>query len=156
MSATSTSTHRHPTRSKCSPIASNQRNAVVSPSTGDLEEHKSLIKGKDKETWLNSCSNKLGRLTQGIRDVKGTNCISFIHHSEVPKDKKADYSRIACSVRPNKNETHRTRINLGANVLQCNGSTSPPMPDLNTLKLLINGVVSPPKKPWHLTSKTTT
>ena len=117
----------------------------MNQSIGDLEEHKSLIKGKDKEAWLNSCSNELRRLTQGIRDVKGTNCISFVHHSEIPKDKKATYARIVCSVRPNKKETHRTRITVGGNVLHYDGNTSTPTADLTTLKLLANSVISTPK-----------
>ena len=85
-----TNNHRHPTRSKHLPTTDNQCNAVMSLSTGDLEENKSMIKvkGKDKDTWLNSCSKKLGRLAQGIRDIKGTAWISFIHHLDVTKDKK--------------------------------------------------------------------
>ena len=97
-----TSTHRCPTRSKHSPTTENQCNAVMNLSTGALEECKSLIKGKDKETWLNSCSNELRRLTQGIRDIKSTNCIFHIHHLEVATNKKAAYARTSCSIRPNK------------------------------------------------------
>ena len=94
---------------------------------------------------MQSCGNELGRLAQGIRGIKGTDRISFIHHSEVPKYKKAAYARIVCSIGPNKKETHRTSITIGGNTLQYGGNTSAPTADLTTLKLLINSVVSTPK-----------
>ena len=74
----------------------------MNPSTGELEDHKNLIKGKDKEMWLNYCSNELGILDQGIRDIKSTASVSFRYYSDVPKDKKYSYARIVFSIRPKK------------------------------------------------------
>ena len=94
---------------------------------------------------MQSCGNELGRLAQGIRGIKGTDRISFIHHSDFPKDKKDSYARIVFSIKQSKKETHITRITAGGNVLQCDGNTSAPTADLATLKLLINSVVSTSK-----------
>ena len=46
-------------------------------------------------------ANELGRLAQGIRDVKGTNTITFIKKSEIPKGRLKDitYGRIVVSYR---------------------------------------------------------
>ena len=84
-------------------------------------------------------------LAQGVRDILDTDCISFVHHSNAPKDKKADHSRIEHSIRPSKKETHITRITVGRNVLKCYVNASAKMANLTTLKLLINSVVSTPK-----------
>ena len=110
-----------------------------------MEEYRQLQKGKDKTIWQRSFSNELGRLAQGIRDIKGTNCISFIPHSQIPKGKKVAYARIVCTTRPQKKETHRTRMTIGDNLLDYDGKTKTPTADLITLKLLLNSVLSIPK-----------
>ena len=61
------------------------------------------------------------------------------------KIKKVAYARIACSIRPQKKETHRTRMTIGGNALDYDGKTKTPTADLITLKLLLNSVLSTPK-----------
>ena len=60
---------------------------VIYEDTGKALEYRDLIK-KEKylDTWSTSLANELGRLAQGISDVKGTNTIFFIPKSEIPKD----------------------------------------------------------------------
>ena len=50
--------------------------AVIDDDTGQALEYQDLIKNeKYRDTWSTSLANELGRLAQGIRDVKGTNTI---------------------------------------------------------------------------------
>ena len=141
--------HRYNTRSKANRRTSanskvGQANAVLNPETGKLEEYRSLRLGKDKHLWIQSFSNELGRLTQGVRDIKGTDCITFIKKSDIPKHKKIAYARIVCSIRPQKKEPYRTRMTIGGNLLDYAGNTKAPTADLVTMKLLLNSVLSTP------------
>ena len=43
---------------------------------------------ENQERWGPSLSNELGRLAQGIRDVKGNNALTFVEKHEVPRNKK--------------------------------------------------------------------
>ena len=62
--------------------------AVWDPEQQKMLEFKDLIKNpKTKQVWTTSLANELGRLSQGIRDIKGSNCIKFIHKHQVPKGK---------------------------------------------------------------------
>ena len=66
-------------------------------------EYRDLIKSeKHRRIWERSLANKFGRLAQGIRDVKGTNTITFILKSDIPKNRLRDvtYGRIVVSYRP--------------------------------------------------------
>jgi hypothetical protein len=49
------------------------------------------------------------------------------------------------SLRPQKKETHRTRLTVGGNLIDYSGDVSTPTVDLTTAKLLINSVISTPK-----------
>ena len=54
--------------------------AVIDEETGKALEYRDLIKlEKYKNVWEMSYANELGRLTQGIRDIPGTNTMFFIH-----------------------------------------------------------------------------
>lgn len=57
--------------------------------TGDLLEHRHLIKGLDKAIWNKALANDIGRLAQGVSSrVTGTNTMLFIHPRKIPKHKK--------------------------------------------------------------------
>ena len=54
--------------------------SVWDPEQQKMLEFKDLIKDpKTKQIWTASLANELGRLSQGIRDIKGSNCIELIH-----------------------------------------------------------------------------
>jgi len=54
--------------------------AIVDDITGDVLEYRHLIKSDSHgSTWQTSFANELGRLFQGIRDIKGTDTCFFIH-----------------------------------------------------------------------------
>ena len=53
--------------------------AVIDDDIGQALEYRDLIKKeKYRDTWSTSLANELGRIAQGIRDVKGTKTIYFI------------------------------------------------------------------------------
>ena len=68
-------------------------------------EYRDLLKKLDlKELWQRSLVNKLGRLSQGIRDIKGTNTIYFIPKSDIPGDRQKEiiYGRVVVAYKLDK------------------------------------------------------
>ena len=121
--------------------------AVVDKETGKLLEYRDLVSRPElRETWIRSLANELGRLAQGVRDIKGTNTIFFITKSEIPKDKlkQVTYARIVCDYKPNKLEKNRTRVTVGGDRIVCDYDISSPTCDMPTIKLLWNSVLSTP------------
>ena len=78
----------------------------------------------------------------------GTNTIYSIDKAQIPADKWKDvaYSRIVCNVRPQKEETNRTRLTFGENNLSVDIDCGTPTADLLTVKLLLNSVISTPNE----------
>ena len=63
--------------------------AIINASTGEPMKYRDLMKKPDlRELWQRSLANELGRLAQGIRDIKGTNTIYFIPKSDIPHDRR--------------------------------------------------------------------
>lgn len=134
--------HRHNTRYSTSQRA----NAVVDVATGQSQEYRHLVQGPDKAVWQTSFANEIGRLAQGVgtRMTSGTDTIFFIPRDKVPPSRKATYGRIVVSIRPQKTETHRTRLTVGGNLIDYPDDVSTPTADLTTAKILFNSVVSTP------------
>jgi hypothetical protein len=98
-----------------------------------------------RQQWQESAANEFGRLAQGIKGrVEYTDAIDFIHFHEKPKDKKATYGRVVCTVRPQKKEQNRTRITVGGNLIDYPGDVSTQTADLTTFKTHLNSVISTP------------
>ena len=87
-------------------------------------------------------SNEIGRLAQGIRDVKGNDTLGSVLITDAPKNKKVAYANMVCDHRPLKKEKDRVRLTLGGYVLDYFGDTSSPAASLLEAKLLINSVIS--------------
>jgi hypothetical protein len=101
--------------------------AIVDDITGKVLEYRHLIKSdKHKDIWRHSFANKLGRLFQGIRDIKGTDTCFFIEKDKVPCHKQATYGHICCNYRPQKDKPHRTRLTIGGNRIMYEGNKSTP------------------------------
>jgi hypothetical protein len=82
---------------------------IVNDITGNVLKYRHLKKSdKHKDIWQHSFANKLGRLFQGIHDIKGTNTCFFIAKDKMPHHKQATYCRIHCNYRPQKYEPHCT------------------------------------------------
>ena len=122
--------------------------SVLDAETGELLEYRHLIKRpKYKNEWGYSFGNKIGRLAQGMPGRNdGTNTLFFINKNEVPDDRWKDvtYGNFFCNVRPQKEETNRTRLAFGGNNTVTSIDCGTPTANLLTVKLLINSIISTP------------
>ena len=84
----------------------------------------------------------MGRMAQGIRNVKGDNVLVFIPRHEVPANKKVTYGNMICDFRPLKLEKSRVRLTVGGDRLDYLGNQSSPAASLLETKMLINSVIS--------------
>jgi hypothetical protein len=66
----------------------------------------------------------------------------FVHRHQVPQGRKVTYPRVVCQIRPEKEETHRTRITAGGNLLEYLGDVSTKTASLETIKILLNSTIS--------------
>ena len=108
-------------------------------------EYRDLVKRPEKrEQWLRSLANELGRLAQGIRDIKGTNTIYFIPKADIPPERRREitYGRIVVAYKPDKLEKNRSRLTVGGDRIKYPFDVSAPTADLPTIKLLWNSVLS--------------
>ena len=70
-----------------------------------------------------------------------TDTIEFIFHRDKPKYRRSTYVRAVCDIRPQKTETHRTRITEGGYLIYYPGEISTPTSDLTTMKLHVNSAI---------------
>ncbi len=94
--------------------------------------------------------NKLGRLFQGIRDIKDMDTCFFIHKNQMPCHKRATYRRICCNYWPQKDELYCTQLTVGSNCITYAGNNSTPTADLVTAKLLINSTILTPNAKFYV------
>ena len=52
------------------------------------------------------------------------------------------YGRLVCDIKPNKAETHRTRLTIGGNLIEYPGEKSTATADLITIKCQLNAIIS--------------
>jgi hypothetical protein len=83
--------------------------------------------------------------------VKGTNTIFFISKDKVPKDRAKDvtYRSFRCSLKPNKTETHCTRLIAGEDRVNYPGNAGTPTVDMTLFKILLNSIISKRSKMCH-------
>ena len=72
----------------------------------------------------------------------GTNTMAFIPKHKVPKGKIVTYGNLVCDIKPNKKETHRSRLTVGGNLIRFPGDKSTATADITTMKALLNSVIS--------------
>ena len=114
---------------------------------GKRETIDSLLKGPHSKIWERSLSNDWGRLAQGNDfGVRATNTIDFIHKHEVPAGKKVTHASFPCDYRPLKEETHRVRITVGGDRLDCTDDTGSPATNLLETKIILNSTISDAQK----------
>ena len=87
-------------------------------------------------------ANEIGRLAQGYKDVKGTNTITFIPQTLLPKDATVTYARIVPDYRPLKAEPYRTRLTVGGDKLPYFNATKTDTASLPTIKTHLNSTIS--------------
>ena len=127
-----------------------QREHVQLIRNGDTREYLNywqlMSSPKHRTIWNKSLANEFGRLAQGLPDgrVTGTNTIFFIHRDLVPKDQLRDvtYTSFSCDMKPNKKETHRTRITAGGDRINYPEDMGTLTADMTLVKTFSNIVIS--------------
>jgi hypothetical protein len=78
--------------------------SIIDAITSGTVKHAQLIKGDSKEEWLYSTANEFGRLTKVLLPhmSTGTETMRYIHHSQLPKGRRATYDRCVSPERPYK------------------------------------------------------
>jgi hypothetical protein len=123
----------------------NRAYAVTDMTTGQQLEYRQLLHQPNlKPIWERVFANELGRLAQGVLDIKGTDTIVFIPPSYIPKERTITYGRLVCDIRPHKAEQHRVRLTVGGDRINYPGETATKNADLTTTKCLWNSTISTP------------
>jgi hypothetical protein len=109
-------------------------------------DYNKLKAGPDGPAWIQAMANELGRLTQGVSPhmPTGTDTMRYIRKCDVPADRTVTYFRIVAAEKPHKAESKRIRGTVGGDRLEYPGKVSTPTADLQTVKCLLNSVVSTP------------
>jgi len=152
--------HRYPTRHKLSTpfqtvnhikhqsLATFEQqfiNLVTNPFTGKEENFNDLMKSSSQDVWTASYTRELGRCTNGVNnDGTGRNSFRFIRHGDVPPGVIPTYGKQHCTIRPNKPETHRTRLVVGGDKVSYDGPVTSPAAEQPLAKLIINSTLSTP------------
>ena len=123
---------------------------IYDADTQDYLNYRQLMRDpKHKDIWARSSANEFGRLTQGLKDgrVKGTNTMRYITKNQIPKDRRKDvtYASFTCDYRPNKTETHRTRLTAGGDRINYPDDVGTPTADMTLFKIHANSIISTPK-----------
>ena len=71
----------------------------------------------------------------------GTNTDILIPKEKVPEGRTVTYGRIVAEIRPQKAETHRTRLTVGGNLINFPGDVTKHTANLITNKLILNSVL---------------
>jgi hypothetical protein len=103
------------------------------------------------KTWDIAGSNEYGRLMRGIGKnrrpedhIKGMNSMRIINKKQFPKAQIITYARFVADIRPQNNKPHRMRLTAGGDRLPYDGKKSTETAGLETTKILLNSVISPP------------
>jgi hypothetical protein len=117
--------------------------SVTDVVTGQQLEYRHLFQRPDlKPIWEQAFTNELGKLAQGIRNVKGTDTIAFMFASEVTRNRTVTYGRLVCDIRQQKAEQHRVRLTVGGDCIDYPGEKAAKNADLTTSKCLWNSIIS--------------
>ena len=114
--------------------------------TGKYLNYRQLTQDpKHQKIWNTSAANEFGQLAQGVGGrVKATNTIFFIPKDKVPKDRMKDvmYGSFSCNLKPNKAETHQTRLTTGGDRINYPKDVGTPTADMTLVKTLLNSIIS--------------
>jgi hypothetical protein len=76
--------------------------------------------------------------------IKGTDTIRWILRADLLADRQPTYPWFVCTIREQKEEKFRTRMTLGGNLVDYPGDVSVGTAEMETIKMLLNSVVSTP------------
>ena len=129
---------------------------VLDEETGETLEWRQLRSHpKWKDIYLQSFSNEMGRLCQGVgkgtkgpknQRVAGTDSMRVIKYDNIPKHRRKEvcYTRVVCDYRPTKDDPYRTRITIAGTNIDYPGDVATPTGSLELVKLMVNSVLSRP------------
>jgi hypothetical protein len=92
--------------------------------------------------WSRGFGNECGRLSQGIRDIPGTDTCFFVTLKIIPNERKITYGKIVCDYKSHKQEKERVRLTVGGDRLDYSGDVATSTADITTFKILINSTLS--------------
>ena len=96
----------------------------------------SALQGPDKERWMKAHGEEITRLVDSETGV-------FIHRKDMPSDRKASYYNPQCKIKIKEGvEELRVRGTIGGDQLDYPGITAAYTAALETIRLLLNAVVS--------------
>ena len=122
-------------------------NHIFDPQGRKLSIDRLITNPDTAPVWSQALENELGRLSNGFQKrVKAQQALEFIHHSEIPSDRKVTYANFVCDFRPLKSEKYRVRMTIGGDKLDYPDATASPTASLIETKLLLNSVISDHKK----------
>ena len=78
----------------------------------------------------------------GLEKHAGTDKIEFKFPQGQTRDRKATYMRAVCNIRPQKTDTHQTRITAVGNLIYYPREFRTPTSDLTTMELHVNSAIS--------------
>ena len=104
------------------------------------------LKDPHSTTWTGAFSDELGRLVQGINNVKGNDVLDVILKSEVPSNRIVTYANMVCDYIPHTQDTYRVRLTVGGDRLPYNDDVVSPAASLLEIKLLLNSTISDASK----------
>jgi hypothetical protein len=129
---------------------------VIDEQTGESLEYRQLKHHPElSRIWLNSYSNELGRLCQGVgkgekgakkQRVAGTDTFRVIKFVDIPRDRRKDIAHVknVCEVRPQKADPNRARITVAGSRICYPGDVGTPTASLDLVKMMLNSVLSRP------------
>ena len=114
--------------------------------SGEYLNYRQLMQHpKHKIVWETSSANEFGRLAQGVGGrLKGSNTIFFIKQNQIPMQRRKDVTngKFVCDLRPNKKETHRTRLTAGGDKINYPDEVGTPTADMTLVKIFFDSVIS--------------
>ena len=78
----------------------------------------------------------------GQRMKSGTETMFPIKMENIPKEQKVTYAKVVVGVRPNKAETHRCQLTVGADQIDYPYKTATPTAAIETCNIMFNSVIS--------------
>jgi hypothetical protein len=132
-------------RNKCKSIPGN-RSAFASVGVDKVRsrvKYRHAILAPDKEQWEHAATEEFERL------INQTNTMHFIDHSTKPSNRLASYYNPQCEKKLKQNHlVYRIRGTVGGNVSDYDGDRTAWTADLETVKILLNAVVSDENSEW--------
>ena len=127
---------------------------VLDVTSGKSLQYRQLRKHpKFAHIWNTSYANELVRLFQGIckgskvpknQQVEGTNTSHIISFEDIPQYRRKEFchSIVVCEVKPQKEDTNRTRITVAGIQICYPGNVGTPTCSLDLVNLIIKSVLS--------------